>query len=77
MKNRKKFISIMAGILAGVMLLTLIMGLLPTHTHAATFRPVGYHCVVILRSRTIPIHKPEKQSQQRLGESPGPLPSAE
>lgn len=36
MKNRKKFISIMAGILAGVMLLTLIMGLLPTHTHAAT-----------------------------------------
>ena len=36
MKNRKKFVSIMAGILAGVMLLTLILGLLPTHTHAAT-----------------------------------------
>ena len=36
MKNRKKFVSIMAGILAGVMLLSLIIGLLPTHTHAAT-----------------------------------------
>ena len=36
MKNRKKFVSIMAGLLAGVMLLSLILGLLPTHTHAAT-----------------------------------------
>ena len=36
MKNRKKFVSILAGVMAGVMLLTLILGLLPTHTHAAT-----------------------------------------
>ena len=36
MKNRKRFVSIMAGIMAGVMLLTLILGLLPTHAHAAS-----------------------------------------
>lgn len=36
MKNRKKFISIMAGILAAVMLLTLVLSLLPTHVHAAS-----------------------------------------
>ena len=36
MKNRKKFISIMAGILAAVMLLTLVLSLLPSHVHAAS-----------------------------------------
>ena len=35
MKNRKKFVSIMAGILAGVMLLTLILGILPAAAFAA------------------------------------------
>ena len=34
MKNRKKFVSILAGIMAGVMLLTLIMGILPALVHA-------------------------------------------
>ena len=36
MKNRKKFVSIMAGILAAVMLLTLILGILPAAATAAT-----------------------------------------
>ena len=36
MKNRKRFVSIMAGIMAAIMLLTLILGLLPTHAHAAS-----------------------------------------
>ena len=36
MKNRKKFVSIMAGILAAVMLLTLILGILPAGARAAT-----------------------------------------
>ena len=36
MKNRKKFVSIMAGILAAVMLLTLILGILPAGAAAAT-----------------------------------------
>ena len=36
MKNRKKFVSIMAGILAAVMLLTLILGILPAGATAAT-----------------------------------------
>ena len=36
MKNRKKFVSIMAGILAAVMLLTLILSILPAGASAAT-----------------------------------------
>ena len=36
MKNRKKFVSIMAGILAAVMLLSLIIGILPAGASAAT-----------------------------------------
>ena len=36
MKNRKKFVSIMAGVLAAVMLLTLILGILPAGATAAT-----------------------------------------
>lgn len=36
MKNRKRFVSIMAGIMAALMLLTLILGLLPTPVHAAS-----------------------------------------
>ncbi len=36
MKNRKKWISIMAGIMAAVMLLTLIFSLIPTHAYAAS-----------------------------------------
>ena len=36
MKNRKKFVSIMAGILAAVMLLTLILSILPVGASAAT-----------------------------------------
>ena len=36
MKKRKRMISILAGIMAFVMLLTLILGLLPTHVHAAS-----------------------------------------
>ena len=36
MKNRKRFVSIMAGIMAGLMLLTLILGLLPTKVSAAS-----------------------------------------
>ena len=35
MKNRKKFVSIMAGLMAGIMLLTLILGLLPAAVTAA------------------------------------------
>ena len=36
MKNRKRMVSILAGIMAGIMLLTLILGLLPTPAHAAS-----------------------------------------
>ena len=36
MKNRKRMVSILAGIMAFVMLLTLILGLLPTPAHAAS-----------------------------------------
>ena len=36
MKNRKKFVSIMAGIMAAVMLLTLIIGIIPAGASAAT-----------------------------------------
>ena len=36
MKNRKKFVSIMAGVLAAVMLLSLILGILPAAATAAT-----------------------------------------
>lgn len=36
MKNRKKWISIMAGIMAAVMLLTLIFSLIPTRAYAAS-----------------------------------------
>ena len=36
MKNRKRMVSIMAGVMAFIMLLTLILGLLPTKAHAAS-----------------------------------------
>lgn len=36
MKNRKKWVSLMAGIMAGIMLLSLILSLIPTHVHAAS-----------------------------------------
>ena len=36
MRNRKRFVSIMAGIMAALMLLTLILGLLPTNASAAS-----------------------------------------
>ena len=36
MKNRKKMVSVMAGIMAFIMLLSLILGLLPTRVHAAS-----------------------------------------
>ena len=36
MKNRKRMVSILAGFMAFMMLLTLILGLLPTPVHAAS-----------------------------------------
>ena len=36
MKNRKRFVSILAGIMAFVMVLTLILSLVPVHAHAAS-----------------------------------------
>lgn len=36
MKNRKKWVSILAGIMAAIMLLSLILSLVPTHAHAAS-----------------------------------------
>ena len=35
MKNRKLFVQILAGIMAGVMILGLVMSIIPTHVHAA------------------------------------------
>lgn len=35
MKNRKRLVSILAGVMAAVLLLSLILGLLPTHAHAS------------------------------------------
>ena len=35
MKNRKRLISILAGIMAAVMLLSLLLSLLPTRAHAS------------------------------------------
>ena len=36
MKNRKRFVSILAGIMAAVLLLSLVLSLLPTRAHAAS-----------------------------------------
>ena len=36
MKNRKKLVSLLAGIMAGIMLLTLILSLIPTRAYAAS-----------------------------------------
>ena len=36
MKNRKRLVSILAGVMAAVMLLSLILSLIPTHAHAAS-----------------------------------------
>ena len=36
MKNRKRWVSILAGVMAAIMLLTLIVGLLPTPANAAS-----------------------------------------
>ena len=36
MKNRKKWVKIMAGVMAAIMLLSLILSLIPTHVHAAS-----------------------------------------
>ena len=36
MRNRKRMVQVMAGIMAAIMLLSLILGLLPTHAHAAS-----------------------------------------
>lgn len=36
MKNRKKWVSILAGVMAAVMILTLILSLIPTRAHAAS-----------------------------------------
>ena len=35
MKNKKRWVSILAGILAAIMLLSLLIGLIPTKAHAA------------------------------------------
>ena len=36
MKNRKRWISIMAGVMAAIMLLSLILSLIPTRVNAAS-----------------------------------------
>ena len=36
MKNKKRLVSIVAGVLAAILLLTLIIGLIPVHSHAAS-----------------------------------------
>ena len=35
MKNKKRLVAIMSLVLAAIMLITLLVGLIPTHTHAA------------------------------------------
>ena len=36
MKNRKRLVSILAGVMAAIMLLSLILSLIPSHVHAAS-----------------------------------------
>ena len=43
MKNRKKLVSLLAGIMAGIMLLTLILSLIPTRAYAASSSEIRKH----------------------------------
>ena len=60
MNNRKRMVSILAGIMAAVMLLTLILGLLPTRASAASSSEI--------RKQINALKEEKKQIQEKITE---------
>ena len=60
MRNRKRFVSIMAGIMAALMLLTLILGLLPTNASAASSSEI--------RKQINELKKDKKEIEEKIEE---------
>ena len=60
MNNRKRMVSILAGIMAAVMLLTLILGLLPTRASAASSSEI--------RKQINALKEEKKQIQEKIAE---------
>ena len=58
MNNRKRMVSILAGIMAAVMLLTLILGLLPTRASAASSSEI--------RKQINALKEEKKQIQEKI-----------
>ena len=52
MRNRKKMVSLLAGIMAAVMLLTLILGLIPTRASAASSSEIKKQINALKKQKT-------------------------
>ena len=52
MKNRKKFVSILAGVMAAIMLLTLVLSLIPTPASAASSREIKKQIEQLKKQKT-------------------------